>query len=288
MKKFKVMTMIFLFVGFAVVRGLWVQDLKFPQVSPAATVTQTVGLTEIAISYHRPGVKGRTIWGDLVPYDKVWRAGANEATTIEFSHDVTVEGQALKAGKYGFFAVPGKSEWTVVFSKQADIWGTYGYKEDQDVLRVKVKAVAAPHCEWLNFKFAKLSEDSAVVVLHWEKLMVPFAVKVDTSGIVSGNIEKTMGRYWVSPYYAADFAFKHDMLDKAKEYIGVSTSINKMYWNTLLKAKIYKKMAKTKKETKQAVNILKEALLLGEKLPERQQGYVKEGKKLLEEWTAKK
>ena len=118
MKKFKVMTMVLLLVGFIALSGLWAQDLKFPQVSPAASVVQTVGLTEITISYHRPGVKGRTIWGDLVPYDKVWRAGANEATTIEFSHDVTVEGQALKAGKYGFFALPGQSEWTVIFSKQ--------------------------------------------------------------------------------------------------------------------------------------------------------------------------
>ena len=213
MKRFFPMAMIALLVGFVAFSGLQAQDLKFPQVSPAATVTQTVGLTDITISYHRPGVKGRTIWGDLVPYDKVWRTGANNATTIEFSHDVTVEGQPLKAGKYGLFTIPGKSEWTVVFSKQADIWGTYNYKEDQDVLRVKVKAAAAPFCEWLNFKFAKLTEGSAVVVLHWEKLMVPFALKVDTGGIVSKNIERTMGRYWVSPYYAAEFAMKSEFPD---------------------------------------------------------------------------
>ncbi|NIM12301.1 MAG: DUF2911 domain-containing protein [Candidatus Aminicenantes bacterium] len=267
---------------------LWSQDLKFPRVSQGASISQTIGLTDVTITYHRPGVKGRVIWGGLVPYDKVWRTGANEATTIEFSHDVMVEGNKLTAGTYGLFTIPGKTEWTFIFSKQSKIWGAMGYKEEEDALRVKVKPADAPHCEWMKFGFADLKEDSAKVILHWEKLMVGFTVNVDTKGMILENIKKTMGRYWVSPYYAADYAFKGEMYDKAKEWIDMSVALKQSYWNMLLQAKVYKKLAKTKKEVKQAIKILEKAVMLIKDLPERSKQFADEGPKLLEEWKGKK
>ena len=115
-------------------------QLELPRVSPKATVSQTVGLTDVTITYCRPSVRGRTIWGGLVPYDEVWRTGANEATTITFTDDVTIDGNKLPAGTYGLFTVPGKDEWTVVFNKGAKQWGAYEYKQDQDALRIKVEA----------------------------------------------------------------------------------------------------------------------------------------------------
>jgi len=268
--------------------GLWAQEIKFPTVSQKASVTQIVGLTDITVNYFRPGVKERVIWGGLVPYDKVWRTGANNATTIEFSNDVMIEGNKLAAGKYGLFTIPGLEEWVVIFSKQGDIWGDYEYKESEDVLRIKVKPMPAPFCEWMMFAFTDLAEDSAKVVLHWEKLMIGFTVKVDTKGMIFANIEKTMGRYWVPPYQSARYAFENGMVDKARELIDLSVSLKAGYGNVLLKAKIYRNLAKTKKDSAEVVKMLEKAAQFGKALPQEQQQYAQEAQKLLDELKTKK
>jgi len=151
------------------------KDLR---ISPKAAVVQTVGFTEVRIDYNRPGVKKREIWGKLVPYDAVWRAGANEATKITFSTDVTVEGKKLKKGSYSFFAIPGKNDWTIIFNKIADQWGAFEYNESEDALRVKVKTEKAIWQEWLSYTINKASDTSAVIRLEWEKIKVPFKVEV--------------------------------------------------------------------------------------------------------------
>ncbi len=148
------------------------------RISPKASISQTVGFTDITISYSRPGVKGRKIWGGLVPYDKVWRAGANEATKITFSTDVTIEGKKLAKGSYGFFAIPGKSEWTLIFNKVADQWGAFEYNEAEDALRINVKPEKNNFTEWLRYEITKTSDSTAVISLEWEKLKVPFKVEV--------------------------------------------------------------------------------------------------------------
>ncbi len=153
-------------------------DKKDLRISPKAEVMQTIGFTEVRIVYSRPGVKGRTIWGKLVPYDAVWRAGANEATKITFSSDVTIEGKKLKKGSYGFFAIPGKNEWTLIFNKVADQWGAFEYNESEDALRIKVKTEKAVWQEWLAYTISKTSDSSAVIRLEWEKIKVPFKVEV--------------------------------------------------------------------------------------------------------------
>ena len=151
------------------------KDLR---ISPKAAVIQTVGFTEVRIDYNRPGVKKREIWGKLVPYDAVWRAGANEATKITFSTDVTVEGKKLKKGSYSLFAIPGKNDWTIIFNKVADQWGAFEYNESEDALRVKVKTEKAIWQEWLSYTINKASDTSAVIRLEWEKIKVPFKVEV--------------------------------------------------------------------------------------------------------------
>ncbi|NWF89949.1 MAG: DUF2911 domain-containing protein [Ignavibacteriaceae bacterium] len=144
--------------------------LKKLRVSPKAEVMQVVGLTQINISYSRPGVKGRKIWGNLVPYNKVWRAGADEATKITFSKEVKIEGKKLAAGSYSFFVIPNKKEWTVIFNKVADQWGAFEYNEAEDVLRLKVKPKTAEFEEWLRYDINKMGDYSANICLHWEKL----------------------------------------------------------------------------------------------------------------------
>jgi hypothetical protein len=148
------------------------------RLSPKAEIKQQVGLTDIQILYGRPGVKGRTIWGKLVPYDAVWRAGANEATKIIFSTDVMIEGKKLKKGAYSFFTIPGKKEWTLILNKVADQWGAFEYNESQDALRIKVKPEKGSWQEWLAYTITKVSDTSAVIRLEWEKLKIPFKVEV--------------------------------------------------------------------------------------------------------------
>jgi hypothetical protein len=154
---------------------------KKVRVSPKASVMQTVGLTDVTVSYSRPGVKGREVWGKLVPYGKVWRAGADEATKITFSTDVMIEGKKLSEGTYSFFAIPGEKEWTLIFNKVADQWGAFEYNEAEDVLRVKVKPQTNGFQEWLSYSFLKKSDTSSVLELEWEKLKIPFEIKVSVN-----------------------------------------------------------------------------------------------------------
>jgi pimeloyl-ACP methyl ester carboxylesterase len=138
--------------------------------SPRASAAQQIGLAEVTVRYGRPQVKGREIWGKLVPWNRVWRTGANEATTLTFSRDVLVEGQRLAAGTYSFFTIPSESEWTVIFNRGAHQWGAFNYNPEFDALRVKIKAQSAEPMEWLNFSFDPTGEKSANLILRWEKL----------------------------------------------------------------------------------------------------------------------
>src|SRR5436853_1483038 len=154
-------------------------DVNLPDVSQAAEVKQRIALTDITVKYHRPLVNGRKIWGGLVPYGKVWRAGANENTTIEFSDPVSVEGKPLAKGVYGLHMIPNPDSWTVIFSKTNTGWGSYSYKQDEDALRVNVKPrPLAELKEPLDFEFEDLKPASASVSLKWEKLAVPFKIAV--------------------------------------------------------------------------------------------------------------
>ncbi len=165
------------------------QQEKKPRLSLKAGVFQRIGInTDIHISYSRPGVKGRKIWGGLVPYGLApgnkesdnkpfpWRGGANECTTIDFSKDVTVDGHKLPAGKYSMQFIPEPKEWTVVFNKDTTLWGSFKYNKKDDALRIKVTPEEAPFNEWLSYGFDKLAGTSCTAYLWWEKLKVPFKI----------------------------------------------------------------------------------------------------------------
>src|SRR5256886_15305952 len=167
-------------------------ELNIPRVSQRGTVSQRIGLTDITIAYHRPAVGGREIWGKTVPYGKVWRAGANENTTITFTDDVTVEGKALAAGTYGLHTIPGKDQWAIIFSKNSSSWGSFSYDEKEDALRVTVKPHAAEAFEQLTYTFEDVKPESAVATLRWEKLAVPFQIGVDMKAVVLRSIKSEL------------------------------------------------------------------------------------------------
>lgn len=158
------------------------QETKAPA-SPPATATAKIGAADVTIKYSSPSVKGRKVWGELVPYGQVWRTGANEATTITFSKDVTVEGQPLKAGTYALFTIPTEKEWTIVFNKTAKQWGAFKYEQAQDALRVKVKpAKSTAMNERMKIDVTAKGKNAGVVTIMWENVAVPFNVKT-TAGV---------------------------------------------------------------------------------------------------------
>ena len=223
------------------VSGSAQQNLTMPMASPYARVVQRIGLTDITITYHRPGIKGRKIWGGLVPYDQVWRAGANENTTISFSDPVTVAGKLIPAGTYGVHMIPTTSEWTIIFSSVSWAWGSFSYDQSEDVLRFKVLPSEAAFTERLIYYFDDPSDDSVDVVMKWEKVMLRFPVKVNVTDVVLGNIRKELRglpRFsWQGWYQAANYCLQNKTnLDQALQWVDRSISMNENFNNLRIKS----------------------------------------------------
>jgi hypothetical protein len=261
--------------------------IKAPQLSPAAKVSLAIGPTMVDIVYHRPGVKGRAIWGGLVPYGEVWRAGANEATTIQFSDDVKVAGHDVPKGTYSFFAIPTEKSWTLILNKTADQWGAFKYNAADDLLRFEVKPAAAPMLEWMRYTIEPKSENAAVVQLAWEKLAVEFTVEVDIDKIMTGQIDAAIASAKPDDaatfYTAAKYYFDHNLAnDKAVAWVDKSIAIKDGYRARELKARL---ADRTGKKT-EAVAELEKAVTLAEG-GKAQKPYIDGLKKLLVEYKAK-
>jgi tetratricopeptide (TPR) repeat protein len=217
--------------------------LDIPRDSQHATVLQKVGITDIKVNYHRPLVKGRQIWGKLVPYDAVWRAGANENTTISFSDPVNVEGKPLEAGTYGLHMIPGQSDWIVIFSKNSTSWGAFTYKQDEDALRVTVKPQPAEFHEALAYDFDDVKDDSAVLTLRWEKLAVPVKIGVNTKELVQANLHKQLRGFaqytWDGWDDAANYLLANKLnMDDALTYCDRSIQVEERFDNLYTKSKV--------------------------------------------------
>ncbi|MFZ0389841.1 MAG: DUF2911 domain-containing protein [Calditrichia bacterium] len=253
-------------------------QLELPRTSPTAGVMQKIGITEVKIDYHRPGVKERTIWGELVPYNEIWRTGANEATKISFSTDVKINGQKLPQGEYSLFTIPSQNQWTVIFNKNTGLWGADGYQESEDALRVQVNPQQAEMHEWMLFVFENLHEKSADAVLYWEKLKVPFTISVETDSLVLGKANQQLS--WRRGYQAAGFALDRDLnLQQGRRWLDISLMAERNYWNTSLDARYLAKEGKKQ----EAIRRMEEALKMGGEMENRPFNYA-ENEKLLEEW----
>jgi hypothetical protein len=217
--------------------------VDLPRASQHATLMQRVGLTNITINYHRPLVNGRKVWGGLVPYGDVWRAGANENTTIEFSDPVTVQGKPLAAGIYGLHMIPKENEWTIIFSKTSTAWGSFTYDPKEDALRVTVKPQSSDFHEALTYDFDDPKPNAATVTLRWEKLAVPFTVGVDTEHIVVDRLHNQFRGLAQYNYQAWDDAATYladnkTDLEEALKYSERSIQMEERFDNLLTKSRI--------------------------------------------------
>jgi hypothetical protein len=258
--------------------GQLVAQPKYPQLSPGATVSQIIGITEVKVTYHRPGVKGRLVWGELVPLDKIWRAGANEATTIEFSHAVTVGETLVPAGRYSLFILPTQKDATFIINKNADLMGTMGYKEEDDVVRVTTKAEYLTHMEWLQYSFSKLRKNSALLSMHWEDFSVGFTINVDTDKYVLEGARKAKG--WEQLNEAATYCLENEVaLDEGRKWIDQSLADKKNYWNLTTKAQFLAHDG----DLDGAKDVMKEAIEMGKKM-EQVPYNIEEYEEQLKEW----
>jgi len=217
--------------------------LNLPRISQGATVTQRVGITDITVHYHRPLINGRKVWGAMIPYGQVWRAGANENTTIEFTDPVTIEGKPLAKGIYGLHMIPNENEWTIILSNNSTSWGSFSYDQKEDALRVTVKPQPSDFHEALTYDFDDVKPDSAVVALHWEKVAVPFKVGVNVNDTVTASIAKqlrnTGGFTWNGWDDASRYLLENKgNLDDALKYSDQSIQNEERFENMLTKSQI--------------------------------------------------
>ena len=241
--------------------------VRLPRPSQKASVMQTIGVTDLTITYSRPGVKGRKIWGDppaaatakgaatlddsntrlkdapIVPYGHVWRTGANEATTFTVTDDVLINGQKLPAGTYSLHTIPGKDEWTLIFNSVAEQWGSFNYDEKKDVLRVKAKPqMASENQEWLSFEIPTVTPNSAQVNIRWERLRVPFTVEVpNVEAVMRAKIDAAIAANptdWRIPLQVANQYANDDKWDEALRWADQSIKVKETFQNLAAKAQL--------------------------------------------------
>ena len=241
--------------------GSQATELVLPEVSQHAVVTQTVGISSITIDYHRPLTGGREIFGKVVPYGRVWRAGANENTTIVFSDDVTIEGKPLAAGKYGLHMIPDKEQWTVIFSKNASSWGSFSYDEKEDALRVSVKPMPSEMEPALLYTFDDVKDDSTLATLRWDKTAAPFRAAFDVKAITFKSIQNQLrsvgGFTWMGYDEAAQWCLDDNyQLEQALKWENTSIQNEGRFENLETKSRILSALG----QKDEAAKTLNEAL----------------------------
>ena len=280
--KNKIITTLTAIILFAISASqLQAQALKVPAPSPLQTLKQNFGLSEITIEYSRPSVKGRVVFGDLVPFSKMWRTGANQATKITFGEEVKVQGTTVAAGTYALYTIPEKASWTVMLYKDLTMGGNVDeYKAENEVLRFNVNATAlANKVETFTINIADMTSKTANVELCWENTRVAFGVSVEIDAKVMKNIETTMSTD-ARPYHsAANYYYENDKdLTKALEWADKAFQNNpKAYWSAHLKAKIQVKL----KDYKGAIATAKQSMALA--VEDKNDEYVKMNQKLIDE-----
>jgi hypothetical protein len=225
-------------------------QITMPAPSPAVKLETKIGLSDVKIEYSRPAMKGRTIFGDLVPYGEVWRTGANASTKITFSDDVLFAGQAVAAGTYAFYTIPGQQEWEVILSANTELWGSMGYTDADDVVRTKVTATrTSPAFESFTLDFAHIDMDVAHLRMMWENTLIEIPVKAEVHSKVLAQIETQVKNNANASagalYQAANYYFERNMeLESALSWVSKALENQQQYWVMHLKAKIEASLGK--------------------------------------------
>jgi hypothetical protein len=266
------------------------QQFATPRPSPNAKVQQTVGLTDFSITYSRPGVKGRVIWGELVPWNQPWRTGANEPNQFTCTDDVMVEGQKLAAGTYSIVTIPTQESWTVAFSSQKDLQGSTNYDAKNDALRIMAKPVmSSESVERMQFTFDDVTDDTVTLNLRWEKLSLPLKLAVDTKAKTLASARAAIAAAkpddWNTPYRAANWAHTAGLVpDEATQWAQSAAKAKENFQTIGLLAR----MAQKTGDTKNAVTLMKKSITYGKADTTVAKEQVASNEKMLEEWTAKK
>src|SRR5579862_8693075 len=237
--------------------GSQATELKLPTLSQRSIVTQRIGLTDITVNYCRPLAGGRELFGKVIPYGQVWRAGANENTVISFTDDVNVEGKPLAAGTYGLHMIPAADQWTIIFSKNSTSWGSFSYDEKEDALRVTVKPSTDQSFDTLTYTFDDVKPDSALATLRWEKVAVPFRVSFDVKEITLKSIRNQLrsvgGFTWAGYDEAANWCLDNNYdLEEALKWEDTSIQNEPRFENWETKSRLLSAMGK-KEEAAQAL-----------------------------------
>lgn len=233
---------------------------EIPQPSPHARVEQRVGLTDISIDYSSPAVKGRKIWGELVPFDKPWRTGANSATKLTASRDFTFGGKPVPAGTYALYTIPGKTTWQVALNTGLETWGNEGWDAKKDVARVSITPQAIKGRERMTFIISDTTDDGARVELEWEKVRVAVPIAVATKQQVMTSIEKSVDDAWRPHFASARYLLENNGdLTKALGYVDQSIAIKSTWWNNWVRAQILAKQNKSQ----DAIATAEKAMQLG-------------------------
>jgi hypothetical protein len=254
-------------------------QLITPAASPKAVLTQNVGVSEIVVTWSRPAVKGRKVWGGLVPYNEIWRTGANANTTIKFSDAVTISGKEIPAATYGFHTIPGEKEWTLILSKDNNLSGSFGYKQENDALRLTAVPMATTeHTERLAFDVEELTDSTAEISFRWEKLKVSFTVKFKTRDLILSKVNQNFSSG--TPLAYATYMLNNGMnLSEALNWVDKSIGVQESYWNVRIKARILEKMGKKS----DAITMMEKAIKMGEAMKSAPFDF-EDMKKLLADW----
>ncbi|MCB0768996.1 MAG: DUF2911 domain-containing protein [Flavobacteriales bacterium] len=272
-----------LFLSFAALCSVALQAQELPQPSPKGKVGQVVGLTDIEVEYSRPSVKGRTIFGELVPYGKVWRTGANKATIFETDGPVIFAGEKVEAGAYSLFTIPNEGAWVIILNKNTELWGEGDRKEEEDVLQVKVESMKCESTETFTVEFADVKDDKANMVLRWANTMVNIPLEADATEQGIANIKEALAKPDVKAggyNGAARFSLDRNVMTKeALEWATKSVSMDKKYWNlhTLARAQAANGL------TKEAIATANESMKMAQEADAG--SYVTMNRDRIAEWT---
>ena len=286
MKKYLSLLLLFFFFGLYAASA----QVVLPQASPAAMVKQTIGLTDVTVNYHAPSVKGRKIFGDLVPYGSLWRAGANEATLITFTDELFLNHERVPAGTYSFFIFPqSDSLWQVVLNKDTGLWGLEGYNELDDVAYLEVRPVKNDFHETMQFSFSDISANKGKLNLVWENMKVSLDIETEVEKKALANINEALAKAAPDDWYvwaqSAEYMLtRKEHHQKALEWINKSISIKDNFFNNWIKAKLYA----TNNEYQMASNLTAKAIKLGSSEPESYKEYASQIETAYNDWKKRR